>query len=488
MYSESIGDVHLKVYTLSGKLVNLVLKRVLFVEKATQDLISCSALERDGNQVVLGGKVFPPGIYFERKGDDPIEINKVGSLYCIRVRTDHTLDKADRPTNPYLKWSARLGHAPLSTLQRMRKICDGLEELDRATFPKEHQDQEVVRAKIIKCDKPKPVQERALQPMQKIHFDIKGPINPMSVQGKRYALFFKDDCTGYAWVYFLAQKSELFQFVKQFLADTAEIRAKHPLNCMRCDNAGENTSKEMKNFLREHLIRFEHSAPYHSEQNGRVESLIFRATQIVKSAFEVSGVPTRFWPAALQWASDVLNVRPHPTKNATPHELLLGKRPNVDHFHPFGVGCTVWLRPEQRKSTFGANGVGAIYLGSAKNYLNTSCHMCLLVDSDKVALTKNVIFSHTYPLNHNQDARDYSPHAEKDDQDFHVPFISAEASNIANILAYDDDGITLLLATGENCTVPKDHFFDLLLESKLDRKSTRLNSSHSSVSRMPSSA
>ena len=325
MFSEFIGDVPLKVYTLSGKLVNLVLKRVLFVKDATQDLISCSALERDGNQVVLGGKVFPPGIYFERKGDDPIEVNKVGSLYCIRVRTDHILDKADRPTNPYLRWSARLGHAPLSALQRMRKICDGLEELDHATFPKEHQDQEVVRAKIIKCDKPKPVQERALQPMQKIHFDIKGPINPMSMQGKRYALFFKDDCTGYAWVYFLAQKSELFQFVKQFLADTAEIRAKHPLNCMRCDNAGENTSKEMKNFLREHLIRFEHSAPYHSEQNGRVESLIFRATQIAKSAFEVSGVPTRFWPAALQWAIDVSNVRPHPTQNATPHELLMGK-------------------------------------------------------------------------------------------------------------------------------------------------------------------
>ena len=99
--------------------------------------------------------------------------------------------------------------------------------------------------------------------------------------------------------------------------------------------------------------------------------------------------------------------------------------------------------------------------------------MCLLLDSNKVALTKNVHFSHTYPLNHNQDARDYSPHAEKDDQDFHVPFISAEASNIANILAYDDNGITLLLATGENCTVPKDHFFDLLLESKFLSHTTK---------------
>ena len=210
----------------------------------TQDLISCSALERDGDQVVLGGKVFPPGIYFERKGDDPIEVIKVGSLYCIRVNADHQLDKVDRSVNPYISWSARLGHAPLSTVQQMRKLCDGLENLDRAAFPKEHRNQEVVQAKIIKRDKPKPVEERALQPMQKVHFDIKGPITPISAQGKRYALCIKDDCTGHAWIYFLTQKSELFQFIKQFLADTAELRAKYPLSCMRCDNAGENTSKE----------------------------------------------------------------------------------------------------------------------------------------------------------------------------------------------------------------------------------------------------
>ena len=100
--SEFIGDVKLKVYTISGKLVDLVLPRVLYVKDASQDLISCSALEQDGNQVVLGGKVFPPGIYNDRKGDEPIELIKVGSLYCIRVNADHQLDKVDRSVNSYI--------------------------------------------------------------------------------------------------------------------------------------------------------------------------------------------------------------------------------------------------------------------------------------------------------------------------------------------------------------------------------------------------
>ena len=78
MYSEFIGDVKLKTYTLSGKLVDLILRRVLYVENASQDLISCLAFEQDGNQVALRGKVFSPGIYNDRKGNEPVELIKVG--------------------------------------------------------------------------------------------------------------------------------------------------------------------------------------------------------------------------------------------------------------------------------------------------------------------------------------------------------------------------------------------------------------------------
>ena len=96
LYSDFIGDVHLKAYTISGKLVDLVLKRALYVEKAAQDLISCSAMERDGNQVVLGGNVIPSGIYNATKGnhDDPIAIVKGALLYGIRDRKSTRLNSS----------------------------------------------------------------------------------------------------------------------------------------------------------------------------------------------------------------------------------------------------------------------------------------------------------------------------------------------------------------------------------------------------------
>ena len=101
LYSDFIGDVHLTAYTISGKLVDLVLKRALYVENAAKDLISCSAMERDGNQVVLGGNVIPPGIYNATKGnhDDPIAIIKSALLYGIRTSEDQEVQRA----NKYIK-------------------------------------------------------------------------------------------------------------------------------------------------------------------------------------------------------------------------------------------------------------------------------------------------------------------------------------------------------------------------------------------------
>jgi hypothetical protein len=44
------------------------------------------------------------------------------------------------------------------------------------------------------------------------------------------------------WVYTIKGKSDVFDVLKKFYADTAVIRCKHPLCCFRRDNAGENFS------------------------------------------------------------------------------------------------------------------------------------------------------------------------------------------------------------------------------------------------------
>ena len=50
-------------------------------------------------------------------------------------------------------------------------------------------------------------------PLQLIHMDLFGPVNVMSLSGKRYALVIVDDFSKYTWVLFLHSKDEAPQII-----------------------------------------------------------------------------------------------------------------------------------------------------------------------------------------------------------------------------------------------------------------------------------
>ena len=87
-------------------------------------------------------------------------------------------------------------------------------------------------------------------PGEFIHGDVVGPIKQSSIGGARYFLLFKDDCTGYRYVYFLKQKSEVFKsfqhVVLSLQRDTGQTLKKF---CS--DRGGEFCSKEFDQFLLE---------------------------------------------------------------------------------------------------------------------------------------------------------------------------------------------------------------------------------------------
>ncbi len=73
-----------------------------------------------------------------------------------------------------------------------------------------------------------------------------------------YALIITDDCTGYRWLYDLKTKGDILKAVKKWYSDIAELRKTHTLLVVMRDNAGENKSKEIVDFL-ESEIRNEES-------------------------------------------------------------------------------------------------------------------------------------------------------------------------------------------------------------------------------------
>ena len=59
---------------------------------------------------------------------------------------------------------------------------------------------------------------RAASILDLIHSDVVGPMSTNSINGCRYFLTFIDDCSRYCWIYFMKQKSEVFETFKFFKA------------------------------------------------------------------------------------------------------------------------------------------------------------------------------------------------------------------------------------------------------------------------------
>ena len=59
---------------------------------------------------------------------------------------------------------------------------------------------------------------RATKPLEIIHTDVCGPIRPNSFGKNKYFLLFIDDYYRKTWVYFLKEKSKVFENFKKFKA------------------------------------------------------------------------------------------------------------------------------------------------------------------------------------------------------------------------------------------------------------------------------
>ena len=87
---------------------------------------------------------------------------------------------------------------------------------------------------------------RATEPMQLIHTDLSGAVDPVSRDGFRYGITFTDDFSGTIFSYFLKHKSDATKALNKFLADTAPFGK---IKQMRSDNGGEYISEEFESIL-----------------------------------------------------------------------------------------------------------------------------------------------------------------------------------------------------------------------------------------------
>jgi hypothetical protein len=401
-----VGNCKITTQTANGELVNLILHDVLYVPDARRNLLSVSKLSQDRFQVVLpaDNSIFRPGIYNCRKSKSSVEqsipIIPVGTLFHVQTCADAEIRRHDRVENKWICWHRRLGYMPLATIQQMINTCQGLEDLQGIAMPRNYISANVRMGKATKLDQPSANPSRAQSPMQIVHFDLFGPCKQSSFAGHSYCCVFVDDHSHYTWVYTVKNKSEVVDVFKKFYADTAIIRSKYPLCCIRRDNAGENMSADLKKWLTDNGIRSESSTPFEPWQNGRAEVQIRVLCNLARTNMIASGLTGKFWARAIFYAADILNIQYRADLKMSPHECLFGTKPDVSKCQPFGVECWLYVREEQRQDRkFDARGEPAIYCGRS-TMDNRSSYVLYMPNRSRPTFvtSNNVVFGNKCPM------------------------------------------------------------------------------------------
>jgi hypothetical protein len=114
---------------------------------------------------------------------------------------------------------------------------------------------------------------RATLPIERIHSDLMGPMDPKSVNGGyEYACVFTCCYSRHVWVYLLKAKSHTFEVFKKFRT-MVELQLGRRIKLFRSDRGGEFMSAEFTKYLEENGIVHETSAPRTPQQNGVAERM-----------------------------------------------------------------------------------------------------------------------------------------------------------------------------------------------------------------------
>ncbi|KMQ84771.1 retrotransposon ty1-copia subclass, partial [Lasius niger] len=113
------------------------------------------------------------------------------------------------------------------------------------------------------------VRSKAKRPLQLIHTDLCGPIDPVACNEKKYILTFIDDYTHYTMVYLLKGKHEVPDALINYVLKV-ERQKDVKVNKIRCDNGREYKNNKLEEWTYKKGIEFDCTVPHTPQLNGYV--------------------------------------------------------------------------------------------------------------------------------------------------------------------------------------------------------------------------
>ena len=160
-----------------------------------------------------------------------------------------------------------MGHLGEDYVRKLAKIVDGMGIKSRTTVGV---CEACLEGKQHRQPSHQPV-TRAKEPLELIHSDLYGPIDPTTYGGTNYYLLFTDDFTRMTHIYPLKKKSSasVLEKFKKYKPEVEKQTGKL-IKCLRTDG-GREYEKWMGIHLKGSGIIHETTAPYSPDQNGVAE-------------------------------------------------------------------------------------------------------------------------------------------------------------------------------------------------------------------------
>lgn len=210
-----------------------------------------------------------------------------------------------------------------------------------------------------------------------------------SLGKRRYSLIFKDEFSGFRQIYFIREKSEVFEKLKLFCNEVKNQFGKH-VKEIHSDGGKEFNNEKVASFLRNNGIKHSMSVVYTPQQNGVAERDNRTIVEVARSMiYSRSDIPLFLWAEAMNTAVYVIN-RTGPTKypDKTPYELWYGKFANIDNLKVFGTECFAHV-PKERRRKLDKKAIPGLLVGYVENCKGYRIYVPSLND---VILSRDILF------------------------------------------------------------------------------------------------
>ena len=331
---EARGKAIMHAVDSTGKSREISLNNALFIPSYSQNIFSVNAATENGASLM-----FTKTDAKLRAGNGTdFDLVKRGRLYYLyNAKSSNVVTKSLR------EWHAILGHCNVQDILKMESCVQGMVISEKNTV-KNFKCNVCLKGKMVQYHSKVP-DEKATSPLDFVHCDIAGPMDPVARDGFRYAINFVDDFSGLIFIYFLKGKDDAPRAFEQFLADSAPYGT---VKRLRSDNAKEFLSKNFRDILLKNKIKHETSCYYSPSQNGSAERSFRTIFEMARCILVESGMPKNLWAYAARAAAFIRNRCFNPRTQKTAYESFTLRKPKVNKMEVFGKMCFAYVQHKKK--------------------------------------------------------------------------------------------------------------------------------------------